>query len=118
MNMQPPSVHYRFLQWSYEPERRLLQSAECEIRLKPLLDRLLRHFLDEPGKVLGRDYLIEQVWTRSQVNDEVLSRAIAELRALLGDDARDPGRGCRSGGDRRDQTAVYGGDYRCHPPCR
>ena len=90
MNMQPPSVHYRFLQWSYEPERRLLQSAECEIRLKPLLDRLLRHFLDEPGKVLGRDYLIEQVWTRSQVNDEVLSRAIAELRALLGDDARDP----------------------------
>ena len=81
MNMQPPSVHYRFLQWSYEPERRLLQSAECEIRLKPLLDRLLRHFLDEPGKVLGRDYLIEQVWTRSQVNDEVLSRAIAELRS-------------------------------------
>ena len=92
MNMQPPSVHYRFLQWSYEPERRLLQSAECEIRLKPLLDRLLRHFLDEPGKVLGRDYLIEQVWTRSQVNDEVLSRAIAELRALLGvpEDVPDP----------------------------
>src|SRR5262249_33879736 len=34
--------------------------------------------------------LIDAVWTRREVNDEVLSRAVAELRALLGDDARRP----------------------------
>ena len=82
--------NFTFLHWRYAPEQRLLAGPECEVRLKPLLDRLLRRFLDEPGSVLTRERLIEQVWTRRQVNDEVLSRAIAELRAILGDDAREP----------------------------
>ena len=89
-NSNPPLISYQFLQWRYDPGRRLLSGADAEHRLKPLSDRLLRHLLDEPGKVLGREYLIEHVWTRRQVNDEVLSRAIAELRSLLGDDAREP----------------------------
>ena len=64
--------------------------AGRQARLKPLSDRLLRYLLDAPGTVRARDQLIEAVWTRREVNDEVLSRAIAELRALLGDDARQP----------------------------
>jgi len=86
----PPATAYRFLDWRYEPARRRLVGATGEIRLKPLLDRLLRRLLDEPDAVLARERLIEEVWTRREVNDEVLSRAIAELRGLLGDDARAP----------------------------
>ncbi|HEY6943250.1 winged helix-turn-helix domain-containing protein [Dokdonella sp.] len=86
----PPATAYRFLDWRYEPMRRCLVGAGGEVRIKPLLDRLLRRLLDEPGAVLARDRLIDDVWTRREVNDEVLSRAIAELRALLGDDARAP----------------------------
>jgi len=89
MNEPTPSG-YRFLDWRYEPARRLLSGSAGDVRLKPLSDRLLRRFLDEPDRVLAREYLIGQVWTRRQVNDEVLSRAVAELRALLGDDAREP----------------------------
>lgn len=85
-----PMADYTFLHWRYTPGRRLLVQPGREVRLKPLLDRLLRRFLDEPGTVLTREGLIEQVWTRREVNDEVLSRAIAELRAILGDDAREP----------------------------
>jgi DNA-binding winged helix-turn-helix (wHTH) protein/WD40 repeat protein len=85
-----PGSEYRFLEFRYEPERRQLVGAAREIRLKPLSDRLLRCLLDAPGAVLSREHLIETVWTRREVNDEVLSRAIAELRALLGDDAREP----------------------------
>ena len=84
----PPATEYRFLDWRYEPARRRLVGPAGEVRLKPLSDRLLRHLLDAPGAVLSREHLIEEVWTRREVNDEVLSRAIAELRALLGDDAR------------------------------
>jgi Tol biopolymer transport system component/DNA-binding winged helix-turn-helix (wHTH) protein len=87
---KPIPTSYRFHQWHYEPARRLLSGPGAERRLKPLSDRLLRRLLDEPEKMLSRETLIEQVWTRRQVNDEVLSRAIAELRALLGDDAREP----------------------------
>ena len=86
----PPATAYRFLDWRYEPALRRLVGPAAETRLKPLPDRLLRCLLDAPGQVLARDQLIAQVWTRREVNDEVLSRAIAELRALLGDDAREP----------------------------
>ena len=85
-----PAAEYRFLDWRYEPARRRLVGPDGETRLKPLSDRLLRCLLDAPGTVRARDQLIEEVWTRREVNDEVLSRAIAELRALLGDDARQP----------------------------
>jgi DNA-binding winged helix-turn-helix (wHTH) protein/Tol biopolymer transport system component len=84
------AAEYRFLDWRYEPARRRLVGPAGEVRLKPLSDRLLRCLLDAPGTVRARDQLIEEVWTRREVNDEVLSRAIAELRALLGDDARQP----------------------------
>jgi DNA-binding winged helix-turn-helix (wHTH) protein len=85
-----PGSDYRFLEFRYEPERRRLIGPAGDARLKPLPDRLLRCLLDAPGAVLSREHLIETVWTRREVNDEVLSRAIAELRALLGDDAREP----------------------------
>ena len=85
-----PASGYRFLDRRYEPESRRLVGPTGETRLKPLPDRLLRCLLDAPGSVLARDELIDRVWTRREVNDEVLSRAIAELRALLGDDAREP----------------------------
>lgn len=90
MDAAPIPAAYRFLEWRYEPELRRLVGPAGETRLKPLPDRLLRCLLDAPGSVLARDHLIERVWTRREVNDEVLSRAIAELRALLGDDAREP----------------------------
>lgn len=86
----PQTIDYRFLDWHYTPERRVLSGPSGKFRLKPLSDRLLRRLLDAPGSVLSREHLISQVWTRREVNDEVLSRAIAELRALLGDDAREP----------------------------
>jgi DNA-binding winged helix-turn-helix (wHTH) protein/Tol biopolymer transport system component len=85
-----PGSDYRFLEFRYEPERRRLAGPAGDVRLKPLSDRLLRCLLDAPGVVLSRERLIDTVWTRREVNDEVLSRAIAELRAMLGDDAREP----------------------------
>ncbi|MBN8480805.1 MAG: winged helix-turn-helix domain-containing protein [Xanthomonadales bacterium] len=83
-------TEYRFRDWRYVPETRRLIGVSGETRLKPLSDRLLRQLLDAPGSVLAREHLIATVWTRREVNDEVLSRAVAELRAVLGDDAREP----------------------------
>lgn len=91
MDETTPPLDYRFADWCYEPaSRRLIGADGSETRVKPLTDRLLRRLLDAPGTVLSRERLIEDVWTRREVNDEVLSRAIAELRSLLGDDARTP----------------------------
>jgi Tol biopolymer transport system component/DNA-binding winged helix-turn-helix (wHTH) protein len=57
-------------------------------RLRPLLMDVLLRLAAQPGEVVRRETLLEDVWPRRMVNDEVLSRAIAELRTALGDDAR------------------------------
>jgi DNA-binding winged helix-turn-helix (wHTH) protein/Tol biopolymer transport system component len=57
-------------------------------RLRPLLVEILLRLAAEPGAVVRRETLLEEAWPRRMVNDEVLSRAIAELRTALGDDAR------------------------------
>ena len=58
------------------------------VRLRPLLVEIVLRLAAEPGEVVRRETLLEEVWPRRMVNDEVLSRAIAELRTALGDDAR------------------------------
>lgn len=58
-------------------------------RVKPrLMDVLLRLAAEGTG-VVTRETLLDEVWPRRMVNDEVLSRVIADLRAALGDDARE-----------------------------
>ncbi len=57
-------------------------------RLRPLLVDLLLRLSAEAGTVVRRETLLEDVWPRRMVNDEVLSRAMAELRTALGDEAR------------------------------
>lgn len=76
--------------WRYRRSRRLLSSSNQSRTLKPLLDRLLQRFLAAPEAVISREQLLADVWHRKVVNDEVLSRAVAELRASLNDDARSP----------------------------
>ena len=42
-----------------------------------------------PQQVVPRETLLAEVWPRRMVNDDVLSRAIADLRTALSDDARE-----------------------------
>jgi DNA-binding winged helix-turn-helix (wHTH) protein len=58
--------------------------------LRPLLIQVLLRLAQEPGAPITQKQLINDVWARKIVNDEVLSRAIAELRLALGDDSREP----------------------------
>ena len=44
----------------------------------------------DAGSAVNRETLLNEVWPRRMVNDEVLSRAIAELRTALGDDPKHP----------------------------
>jgi len=85
--------------WKRETPFRLggleIHPASCEVkgrrgleRLRPLLMDILLRLAADPGEVVRRETLLEDVWPRRMVNDEVLSRAIAELRTALGDDAR------------------------------
>lgn len=67
----------------------LVRGGERQRLPAKLVDLLLR-LATEPGVMVPRETLLEDVWERRLVNDEVLSRAIADLRQALGDDARTP----------------------------
>lgn len=59
-------------------------------RLPRRLVDLLALLASRPGETWTREALLGSAWSRRMVNDEVLSRAVAELRGHLGDDAREP----------------------------
>lgn len=72
------------------PASNELRGPAGVVRLRPLLMDVLLRLAADAGEVVARETLIEDVWPRRMVNDEVLSRAIAELRTALGDDPRQP----------------------------
>jgi len=59
------------------------------IRLRPRLMDVLLRLAATPGEVVQRQVLLDEVWPRRLVADEVLSRTIAELRTALAHDARE-----------------------------
>ncbi len=76
--------------WTVDPAlQQLRRGADCR-KLPPRQLQLLRTLAHGAGQTLPREQLIDRVWARRMVNDEVLSRAIADLRLALEDDARQP----------------------------
>ena len=71
-----------------------------ELRLGPTEFRLLRHFLEHPGRVLSRDQLLDAVWGRDvYVEQRTVDVHIRRLRkALNGDHDADVIRTVRSAG--------------------
>lgn len=83
-----PPARLRVGEFEVRPESHELSGPQGVQRLRPLLMAVLLRLAAEPGQVVTRERLLAEVWPRRMVNDEVLSRAIAELRTALGDDAR------------------------------
>lgn len=74
----------------------VLDCAAFELRrggrlvpVEPLVLDLLKRLLEQPGVVLSRDALLEQVWRGRIVSDTTISTAIKSARKALGDTGRD-----------------------------
>lgn len=59
-------------------------------RLEPKVMEVLVYLASRPGETVVRDEIFEAVWADVVVTDSTLTRCISQLRAALGDDARDP----------------------------
>ena len=80
----------RIGEFTVHPASNELAGAHGVVRVRPRLMDVLLRLAAEPGTVISRIRLLEEVWPRRMVSDEVLSRTIAELRTVLGDDPRHP----------------------------
>ena len=83
-----PPARLRVGEFEVFPASHELSGPSGIQRVRPLIMAVLLRLAAEPGQLVSRERLLAEVWSRRMVNDEVLSRAIAELRTALGDDAR------------------------------
>jgi DNA-binding winged helix-turn-helix (wHTH) protein len=76
--------------WDVDPAVRTLTSGSREVHLEPKPLQVLVLLAEHAGQVVSKDRLIQTVWTGTFVGDELLSRAISELRRALEDDSKTP----------------------------
>lgn len=84
--VRPP---FRLLDVEVRPASNEFVAGGAVSRVKPRLMDVLLRLAAAPGEVVARETLLAEAWPRRMVNDEVLSRVIADLRQALGDDARE-----------------------------
>lgn len=76
--------------WTIERKTGKIVSEDRQARIKPQLMRLLLFLAEYPNQVVTKPQLVENVWSNSHVTDDAMSRAVCELRKVLGDNARKP----------------------------
>lgn len=64
-----------------------LRNSRGEVLLRPKSLALLTYLVRNPGRVIGRDELIEAVWPDVVVSDDSLSQCLKDIRAALGPEA-------------------------------
>jgi DNA-binding winged helix-turn-helix (wHTH) protein/tetratricopeptide (TPR) repeat protein len=63
---------------------------EQRIELKPKTFDVLRYLVDNPGRLITHDELLEEVWPDAEVQQEVLKSHVLAIRKALGDTAEQP----------------------------
>src|SRR5246127_226546 len=58
--------------------------------LEPKVFKVLQFLLHHPGRVVTKDELLDAVWSDASVSESSLTRSVATLRRLLGDDIHEP----------------------------
>jgi len=77
-------------EWHADPSLRTLSCADAEVHLELKHMQVLALLARHRGRVITKERILQNVWADTFVGDEVLSRAISELRRALGDNAKSP----------------------------
>jgi DNA-binding winged helix-turn-helix (wHTH) protein len=83
-------LRLRFGDFVFDPEARQLFRAGEEVHLQPKVFDLLDLLVRSRPKALGKRAIRDCLWPDVAVGDASLTMAVAELRAALGDDAKEP----------------------------
>lgn len=87
---EPNGRVYRFAEFEVSPgEFRLIRGGET-IPVEPKAFRVLLFLLQNPHRLVKKDELLDAVWQETSVSENSLTRSIALLRKVLGDDTHEP----------------------------
>lgn len=77
-------------EWTVHPSLNRLSRGGEDVRVEPKVMQVLEALAATPGEVVTREELVARVWPGVFVTDDVLHRAIRELRRAFGDDTAKP----------------------------
>jgi DNA-binding winged helix-turn-helix (wHTH) protein len=83
-------VRVRFAEFELDEANATLVRDGKPLALAPTPFSLLCALARQPGSLLTKDALLDQVWGHQFVSESVLKTAISDLRTVLGDDPRQP----------------------------
>src|SRR5688572_24365677 len=81
---------YEFGEYRLNPEEKILTRGGKSVELTPKSFELLCVFVENHGRLLGKDELMKKIWADSFVEGSNLAFNIRQLRKALDDDARQP----------------------------
>ncbi|MCT7373760.1 winged helix-turn-helix domain-containing protein [Chelativorans salis] len=85
--MSPRSTAgYRFGSFVLNLERLSLQEGGSDRELRPKAFDVLRLLVEQAGRLITKDDLVETVWPDVIVNDDALAQCIRDIRKVLGDE--------------------------------
>ena len=83
-------VVFKFGEFEVKEREFLLTKAGAAVPVEPKAFRVLLFLLRNPGRLIKKDEILHAVWDDCSVSDNSLTRSIATLRRLLGDDPHEP----------------------------
>src|SRR5215472_18066677 len=79
------SAAYTFGRFTLNLDRGALLADGAECVLRPQSLTLLRHFVENPGRLIDRDEIMQAVWPGVFVTDDSIAQCIRDIRRALGD---------------------------------
>src|SRR4051812_46842538 len=87
---QPTAIALRIGAWCVNPAAGQMSREGEVVRVEARTMRLLLCLAQHAGQVVSIDQLLDQVWSDVIVTPDSVYQAVASLRRMLGDDARQP----------------------------
>jgi len=81
--------NFRIGSWLVQPSLNTISQNGVSTRVEPKVMEVLVCLSRHAGNSISKEELLENVWRDTFVSDDVLKRAISELRRVLKDDARE-----------------------------
>ena len=76
---------YRFGEFTLDVARGFVLRGAKALKLRPKVYETLKYLVENPGRLIGKQELIEALWADTFVTDDSLVQCMIELRRALGD---------------------------------
>ena len=81
---------YRFAQFELDPVRESLHGPEGLVPLRDHALRVLKLLIERAPGIVSRDEILDGVWGHQALSESSIAQVIKDIRASLGDSAREP----------------------------